>query len=127
MLTVFLLGSYQVKQAISYINEQLKPSTLNADELEFIIELCPKYDDLVRARFRSRYSSLTTYITIVQYTTRSTDRPIAALYCTCKVGWRDVGCCAHVSALLWHLGVCRAEINQNIYPLSTSQIFAAIN
>jgi len=127
MLTAFFLGSYQVKQATSYIIEHLTPSALNHEEFEFIVELCPKYNDLVRARFASRHSSRKTYITIVQYNTRSIVHPITEWHCICKAGWRDVGCCVHVTALLWHLGVCRAEINQNIHPLSASQIFAAIS
>ena len=42
-------------------------------------------------------------------------------------GSRNVGCCVHITALLWHLGVCRAEINQNIHPLSTTKILNAIH
>ena len=40
-------GSYEVKHAISYIKEHLTPSMFNDDELEFVIELCSKYDNLV--------------------------------------------------------------------------------
>ncbi len=127
MLTVFFAGSYQVKQTISYINEHLTPSIFDDGELEFVIELCSKYDDLVRARFASRHSNSKTYIAIIQYNTKNTEHPINVWHCTCIAGWRDVGCCGHITALLWHLRVCRAEINQNIHPLSASKIFAAIN
>lgn len=53
--------------------------------------------------------------------------PIEGWYCTCVTGCRDVGCCAHVAAILWHLGVRRAEVDQHIHPLSTTAIFSSIN
>jgi len=43
----FVVGSYQVKQAIPYIQEQLSPSPHYEDELEFIVELSSHNDDLV--------------------------------------------------------------------------------
>lgn len=126
-LSLFLPGSYQIKQAVSYIKEHLKPSVINDDEFEFEVELCSKYENLVRARFTSRHSKSKTYITIIQHNSRSIRHPIEGWYCTCVTGCRDVGCCAHVAALLWHLGVCRAEVNQQIHPLSTTAIFSSIN
>ena len=59
---------------------------------------CHQYTDLVRARFSS-----------------------------CTKDWRDVGCCSHVAALLWHLGVCRGNIDSNNYLLSTSYICSQID
>ena len=35
---------------------------------------------------------------------------------------RHVSCSVHVAALLWHLGVPRAEIESNTHPLSASEI-----
>jgi hypothetical protein len=127
MSTAFFVGSYQVKQAVSYIKDHLTPSILNDDEVEFIVELSSKYDNLVRARFSSRHFNSKMYTSIIQYQTTYTDHPIDGWYCTCVVGWRDVGCCVHVTALLWHLGVNRAEINQNIHPLSATKLFESIN
>jgi hypothetical protein len=106
MLIGLFTGGYQIKQATSYIKEHLTPSILNNDELEFVVELCSKYDDLIRARFNSRHSNNKTYITIVQHNSQNIEYPITGWFCTCMTGCRDVGCCAHVTALLWHLGVC---------------------
>jgi hypothetical protein len=53
----FVVGSYQVKQAISYTQEQLSPSPHYEDELEFIVELFSHDDDLVRRHFSSRHSN----------------------------------------------------------------------
>ncbi len=87
MLTVLFVGSYQVKQAISYIKDHLTPSIINDDELEFVVELRSKYDDLLRARFASRHSSSKNYIAIIQYNTKYTDHSINGWYCTCMIGW----------------------------------------
>ena len=122
----FIVGSYQVKQAISYIQEHLTPSPLYDDELEFLVELSSHNDDLIRARFSSRHSNNKNHIALIQYETKNTEQPINGWYCTCMSGRRDVGCCAHVAALLWHLGVRRAEIELNTHPLSASEICSEI-
>ncbi|CAF4370868.1 unnamed protein product [Rotaria sp. Silwood2] len=119
-------GSYQVKQAMSYIQEHLTPSPLYDDEFEFIVELSSYNDDLVRARFSSRHSNNKNYIAVIQYDNKNTEQPINGWYCTCTSGRRDVGCCVHVAALLWHLGVRRAEIELNTHPLSASEIYSEI-
>ena len=41
-------------------------------------------------------------------------------------GRRDVGCCVHIAALLYHLGVCRAQIDLNTQPFSTGEIISTI-
>jgi len=38
-----------------------------------------------------------------------------------------VGCCSHVCALLWHLGVNRGIINNTHNPLSASQLITVGN
>ena len=97
--------------------------------MEFIVELRPIYDDLIRIWFDSRHSSRKKhkYIYIIQYNERSVDHRIAEWYFMCKVEWRDVGRLIHVTTLLWHLAVCGTEANQNILPFSVSRILAAIN
>ncbi|CAF2102623.1 unnamed protein product, partial [Rotaria magnacalcarata] len=119
-------GTYQIKQAKSYIREHLKQSPLVDNDMEFIIELCAQYDDLVRVRFESRHCNNKTHIATVQFKLY-TESPISGWYCTCTSGWRDVGCCAHVAALLWHLGVRRANISENTHPLSADHLFASID
>ncbi|XP_052680283.1 uncharacterized protein LOC128161076 [Crassostrea angulata] len=41
----------------------------------------------------------------IQYTPEQ----ISGWYCTCKVGARVVGCCAHIASALWYLGYERHE------------------
>lgn len=35
--------------------------------------------------------------------------PIAGYYCTCKSGARILGCCAHITSVLWYLGYARHQ------------------
>ena len=62
-----VLGSYPIRMAKSYIADHLQQSDINEEQLEFIVELCDKHDDLVRARFQSRQLNLKKYIATVQF------------------------------------------------------------
>ena len=113
------LGSYQVKQVITSIEEHLTLSPLYDDEIEFLVELCSQNDNTVRPRFSSRHKDHTVFI---QYENNYTKHPINGWYCACMSRGRHVGCCVHVAVLLWHLGVPGTEIESNTHPLSASEI-----
>ena len=98
-------------------------STMYQDELEFIIEYCENYSDLVRARFVSRHCSSKNYLATVQFDNNMEEEPIIRQYRKCAAGARQVGCCAHVTALIWHLGVCRGEFETSTNPLTTDRFF----
>ena len=121
-----VLGSYQIRMAKSYIADHLQQSDINEEQLEFIVELCDKHDDLVRARFQSRHSNRKKYIATVQFNEQN-EKPITGWYCTCSVGGREVGMCSHVTALLWHMGVERATVSTSAHPLSASKLLSAID
>lgn len=121
-----LQGHYQIQQAKGYIKEHLKPSPLNEDQLDFIVELCANHADLVRARFASRHSSSKSYIATVEFDQDSDEDPITGWFCTCAAGSRVFGCCAHITALIWQLGVCRGEVEETSNPLSSSRFFQFI-
>ncbi|CAM4906565.1 unnamed protein product [Rotaria socialis] len=110
-------GTYQIRMAKSYILEHITTSILNDDDLEFIVELCPKQSDLVRVRFQSGHSNNKCHTATVQFD-ETVINPIVGYYCTCISGSREVGCCSHVAAVLWHRGVQRAAINPATDPLS---------
>ena len=59
-----------------YIEEHLKPSPLDEDQLDFIVELCANHPDLVRARFASRHSSGKNYIATVEFDADSDEKPM---------------------------------------------------
>ena len=123
----FFEGNYQIKQAKGYIFEHLKPSILDEEEFEFIVELCATHKDLVRVRLASRHSSSKMYVATVQFTDDDVEEPIQGWFCTCSAGARVLGCCAHITALIWHLGVCRAEVDSTEHPLSASQLLLSVD
>ena len=96
-------------------------STMYQDELEFIIEYCENYPDLVRARFVSRHCSSKNYLATVQFDNKMEEEPITEWYCTCATDARQVGWCAHVTALIWHLGVRCGEFETSTNPLTTDR------
>lgn len=104
----------------------MKPSPLDEDQLDFIVELCADHPDLVRARLASRHSSSKNYIATVEFDEESDEDPITGWFCTCAAGSRVFGCCAHITALIWQLGVCRGEVEAMSNPLSSRRFFQFI-
>ena len=111
--------------AKSYIMDHVRVSLTDEEGMEFMVELCHEYDDLVRARFPSRHSKNKNHTTTIQFDCQK-QQSIEAWYCTCSAGAREVGMCSHVTALLWHLGVNRAVIPTDTHPLSASRLINAI-
>lgn len=112
--------------AKSYIQEHLVPSILNEDEFEFKVELCTTQDDLIRVRFQSRHIHKKIHIATVQFDAGK-ENPICGYYCTCISGSRELGCCVHIAALLWHMGVQRAKIDPAMHPLSAIKLLQTVH
>ena len=104
-----------------YILDHIILSLTDEEGMEFMVQLCHEYDDLVRARLPLRHSKNKNHITTIQFD-RQKQQPIEAWYCTCSVGAREVGVCSHVTALLWHLDTNRAVILTDSHPLSVLSI-----
>ena len=47
--------------------------------------------------------------------------PIEKWYCDCQSGARTLGACAHVTSVLWYLGIARHD--QNLLKIRLSQLF----
>ena len=118
---ILFLGQDQIKQAKRHIKEHMTQSTMYQDELELVIEYCENHPDLVGARLVSRHCSSKNYLAIVQFDNNLDEEPITGWYFTCAAGAREVDCCAHVTALMWHLGVCRGEFETSMNPLTTDR------
>ncbi|CAF3485948.1 unnamed protein product [Rotaria sp. Silwood2] len=119
-------GSYQIHRATSYIQDHLKEAYYNPNQLIFYVEMPEGFDDLVRTRFQSRHSNSKSYMSTIQFDNNNTNNPIQGWCCSCTVGLRVVGCCSHVCALLWHLGVNRGVITDTTNPLLASNFMALV-
>ncbi|XP_062607931.1 uncharacterized protein LOC134269743 [Saccostrea cucullata] len=105
------LGIYQVKHAENYTREHLK------DEGSYEVMVCHDFPNLLRVKIQSRHSRNVLHTLWIKYRGREESvEAICGWYCTCKIGARLVGCCAHVSSVLWFLGWKR---HQSEEPLSS--------
>ena len=91
------MGVYQLKQAKRYTAEHL------TSEGEYAMMSCKDRPDLIRVKLASRHSSSKVYNVWVEYNPEE----VTGWYCTCKIGTRVVGCCAHVASVLWYLSYSR--------------------
>ena len=106
--------------------EHLKPSVLYDDQFEFGVEFCSKYNDLVRACFASKHSNSKSYVATVRFSNEDEDEPIQSWFCTCSAGAGVIGCCAHITALIWHLGVRQSEIIHRNSELSATKFLQTV-
>ncbi|XP_045781841.1 uncharacterized protein LOC123878594 [Maniola jurtina] len=113
----FALGSYQLKQVRSYYGEHIRQNG------NYLIEVSEEFEEdlplvlsvnnnyLVRGRIKSRHVSSKIYYTYIlvnkNENVRNTLGAIVGYYCSCLVGKRTVGCCAHVLCILWFLSWAR--------------------
>lgn len=99
METGITLGPYQIKQARAYTADHVTA------EGGFVVEAHKEAKDLLRVRIRSRHKQTTRYYTWIQWTSEQ----VSGWYCSCPVGMRTVGCCAHVAAVIWYLSIARHQ------------------
>jgi hypothetical protein len=101
-------GVYQLKQAKSYTAEHLDE---NGNYLFEIYE--EEQESIIHVKLRSRFSSQTIHDLWIKYDSKLTlqegQQPIISKYCTCQQGARTFGICAHVTSVLWFLGIARFD------------------
>lgn len=106
-------GTYQIAQSRSYCQSHLKE---NAND--FVMKVCPATECreycgilltstsnplLLLVNFKSRFVSTKRHksYVLVDLNSRGKDT-IKAYYCSCKNGARTVGCCSHVTTIIWY-------------------------
>lgn len=123
-LILYALGTYQVQQARSYYGEHVK------SDGSYVIEVCrePNMNDfsaetynwidpwLLRGRIQSRHSSRRTYYVyiLVERLEGQDAQGLDAIlghYCSCIIGKRTLGCCAHIMSIIWYMGWGRYQNN----------------
>lgn len=108
----FALGTYQLKQARSYYGEHIRQDGTYVVEINESIEedlplVLGVNNYLLRGRVKSRHVSSRTYYTYLLMNTNeenaNTLNAISGYCCSCLVGNRTVGCCAHIMTVTWYL------------------------
>lgn len=114
------LGSYQLKQALSYLN--------NFDNVELFkgdSKIINPSLTLIRARIKSRHSNANTYNTYIAYKPNiNSYKAIDSWYCTCKSGKRTVGTCSHIATVIYKFSYQKDNPNQS--KKSLDSIFPAL-
>ena len=95
----------------------MTPSAMHQDELRLIVEHCENHLDMARVRFASRYRYSKNYLATIQFDRNMDEEPITRWRCTCADEAAAVDCCVHVTALIWHVGVCCGESETSANPL----------
>ncbi|CAH2095644.1 unnamed protein product [Euphydryas editha] len=117
-LILFAVGTYQIRQAHSYYGEHVRFHG------RYVIEVCSESINssefnlrgnnttLIRGKIRSRHISRRQYyVYVLIENNRSGREGIVEYCCSCLVGRRTVGCCAHTMTIVWYLGWARHENN----------------
>ena len=127
------LGTYQLKQAVSYAAEHISETGEYQIYIsrEEIIPNINKYNIianqpyLVKGRIQSRFQSNKYHLSFILVdSTLVGANAIIEYYCTCKTGARTVGCCAHLTSIMWYLGYGRHQPEINRPAPWLSQIFS---
>ena len=99
--TKITLGSYQLKQALSYLAEHV-----NKGKIEIRVNkknMNYKSSKILFSIIRSRHSKATKYRVYCRYNPDiHTVDGIESWYCTCKAGSRTVGCCCYVASIIYY-------------------------
>lgn len=109
-LVLIALGKYQIKQAASYCQEQMRESQFHLFRLpESKHELLADFDSadkeliLLLCQIKSRHRGRKMYDAFVLIDMKSEGRNAVLEYCCeCYVGLRTVGCCSHVMTIIWY-------------------------
>jgi hypothetical protein len=117
-MKIFFTGSYQLKQAISYLAE-----VMDSDN-NIVMNYLKETPNIVKVEIRSRHIKSKTYRCYIDYLPNSTGPSGIKRYCCeCANGNRTVGCCSHVAAVVYYLSHARylskivrpAEILSNLF------------
>ena len=109
------LGQYQLRQARSYFAEHVKNSGAywvqvyrHQGPISRSTGLTAIDPMLMRGRIQSRHHNSTKYwIYISIDRSKCGVEAVSAHSCSCPNGRRTVGCCAHITTVLWYLGYAR--------------------
>ncbi|VVD00301.1 unnamed protein product [Leptidea sinapis] len=111
-LIFFACGTYQIKQARSYVGEHFRFHSIytlevSRDQIPGLQGINPM---LLQAKIKSRHCSGKTYFVFIVTEVGNLGREaIISYYCNCIVELGTVGCCSHVMSIIWYLGYARHE------------------
>ncbi|RVE44543.1 hypothetical protein evm_010809 [Chilo suppressalis] len=113
-LVLFACGTYQIKQARSYVGEHFRLHgiynlQIGREQVD-LSSLGGENPFLIKAKIKSRHVGRKTYFVFIAVEREQHGRDAIIGYCcNCIVGLRTVGCCSHVMSVVWYLAYGRHE------------------
>ena len=95
------LGTYQLKQAYSYLAEHIKNGKFEILVNKEFVQV--ENGKILYKQIQSRHKGRIKYKCYIKYVPLK-DGPsgIESWYCSCLCGNRTVGCCSHISSLIYY-------------------------
>ncbi|CAL8083599.1 unnamed protein product [Orchesella dallaii] len=110
------LGVYQINNAKFYAKRHLE------EDPSFQLYFYKENDSIIRAKIHSRFHNGQHHLLWIKLDNTAEGRArIPYYYCKCKVGARDVGCCSHITVVIWYLGYWR-HTGKTIHRMSFSSV-----
>ncbi|KAI4482004.1 hypothetical protein M0804_009023 [Polistes exclamans] len=101
-LKLLFTGSYQYKQAISYLAEMMDESD------NITIQFVKDQTNVLKAQVQSRHIGRKAYRCFIEYKPDTIGWSGISRYCfECANGLRTIGCCSHVAAIIFYLARAR--------------------
>ncbi|CAF1110288.1 unnamed protein product, partial [Brachionus calyciflorus] len=112
-------GTYQIKQSLSYLAEHIKTNGMYKILVKkFEDSSCKHNEKIFYSVIKSRHSSSTKYDVYVKYISKVNENNdasnIIGWYCTCRNGSRTVGCCSHITCVIFYLKDLELEEKKNV-------------
>jgi len=117
------LGSYQLRLAKEYSNQHIKKRS----PYQIQIHHDEENANIIRIKIGSRMSNHTVHTALIEFIPYSAGPlGIKGKYCSCKVGTRTVGLCAHLCSVFWFLSYARHRLfSPRCYELANNILDAA--
>ena len=117
------LGSYQLQLAKEYSNQHIKKKSPYQVQIHHDEENA----NIIRIKIGSRMSAHAIHTALIEFIPYSAGPlSIKGKYCSCKVGSRTVGLCAHLCSVLWYLSYARhRQFSPRCYELANQILNAA--
>ncbi|KOB71318.1 Vacuolar protein sorting-associated protein 13C [Operophtera brumata] len=115
-LILFAVGTYQIKLAPSYYSEHVRSGSFTIQKYNGELNNLALYNmpsnnvQLLRAHIKSRHTSTKIYHVYILIDGNNEGLNSLRNYCcSCFIGRRTIGCCAHTMCLVWFLGWSRHQ------------------
>ena len=124
--TSITFGSFQLKSSLSYLAEHLKK---NGNYAIYVSENEYRNNGkkILMAKIQSRHINRIEYQIVIEYVPHSTNADDVSWRCTCKNGKRTMGCCSHITCIIYFLSYGKYQNELKQPGVSLNDILKCLN